>query len=256
MTIRLAFLSLLTAVLIFAADSRPAFDAASIKPDQSGTGVDRFRNSGGTFLAVNYSLRRYIAMAYGLPDSRQYLLSGPDWLDSEHFDISAKYPPETSAAHSLLMLQRLLEERFGLRVHHETRDFTAYALVVGKNGVKLKAPVPPTGTPDAPAFPCGGPPGGFTVRNGHAFGCSVTLAALADRLSRQAFGLDRPVIDQTGISGEFDVTLDFADPAKPESDAPSITTAVQDQLGLKLELRKIPVDVLVVDHAEKVPSAN
>jgi uncharacterized protein (TIGR03435 family) len=82
------------------------------------------------------------------------------------------------------------------------------------------------------------------------------MTGLADRLSRQSFGLDRPVIDQTGLSGEFDITLDFADPSRPGSDAPSITTAVQDQLGLKLELRKVPISVLVVDHADKVPSAN
>ena len=249
-------MSCLAVVFALAADSRPAFDVASIKADLSETGVDHFRNSGGTFLAVNYSLRRYIAMAYGLPDSRQYLLSGPEWLDSERFDISAKYPAEASNADSMLMLQRLLEERFGLKVHHATQDFTAYALVVGKNGPKLKAPAPPVGSGAAVTFPCGGPPGGFTVRNGHALGCSVSLSALADRLSRQSFGLDRPVIDQTGLAGEFDVTLDFADPSRPESDAPSAVTAVQDQLGLKLELRKIPIDVLVVDHAEKVPASN
>jgi uncharacterized protein (TIGR03435 family) len=184
-------------------------------------------------------------MAYGIPESREYLLSGPEWLESEHFDISAKYAAGTSNADSLPMLQRLLEDRFGLKVHHETRDFTAYALVAGKNGPKLKAPVP---SPDGHTFPCGSPPGGFRVRDGHAPGCSITMPALTDRLSRQPFGLDRPVIDRTGLSGEFDVTLDFSDE--------SIVTAVQDQLGLKLELRKIPIDLLVVDGAEKVPSAN
>jgi uncharacterized protein (TIGR03435 family) len=245
MRIRIGLLLCLAAGVTFAADSRPSFDAASVKADQSDTGVDHVRNAGGTFLTENVSLRRYIAMAYGLPESREYLLSGPEWLDSERFDISARYPAQTSNADSLLMLQRLLEERFGLKVHHETRDFAAYALVAGKNGPKLKAAVPPT---DAQTFPCGNPPGGFRVRDGHALGCSIPMSALADRLSRQPFGLDRPVIDLTGLSGEFDVTLNFSDE--------SIITAVQDQLGLKLELRKIPVDVLVVDHADKVPAAN
>jgi hypothetical protein len=123
MRIRITLLSCLAVAFTFGADTRPSFDVASIKADQSDTGVDHFRNSGGTFLAINFSLRRYITMAYGLPDSREYLLSGPEWLDSEHFDITAKYPAGASNEDSLLMLQRLLEDRFGLKVHHETPRF-------------------------------------------------------------------------------------------------------------------------------------
>src|SRR5256885_1456979 len=110
------------------ADSRPAFDVASVKPNKSGTGVDRLRFSNGSLIVVNVSLKRCVGFAYGIEDGNDYLFSGPDWLDSLQFDISAKYPPETSQGDFLLMFQRLLDERFGLRVHHETREFNAYAL--------------------------------------------------------------------------------------------------------------------------------
>jgi uncharacterized protein (TIGR03435 family) len=231
-------------------DTRPAFEVASVKPDQSQTGIDRVQNSNGSLMIVNVSLKRIIGLAYGVDDGQDYLFSGPEWLDSERFDISAKYPLETPRADYLLMFQRLLDERFGLRLHHESRPFTAYALTVAKGGSKLRP------TPNAGAYR-------FSVQKGHASGFSITMPMLAGRLSRPGFELDRRVVDMTGLTGAFDFTLDWSpngaasdDPADAPA-GPSLFTALQEQLGLKLELRKnMPLEVLVVDHAEKVPAAN
>ena len=236
--------------LLFAADSRPAFDVASVKIDKSTTGIDRVENSHGNLIIVNVSLKRCIGLAYGIEDGKDYLFAGPEWLDSEHFDISAKYPAETSHADYLLMFQRLLDERFALRFHRETREFTAYALTVAKNGPKIH----PSPTPGAYRF---------SVQPGRATGYSLSMSMFADRLARPAFHLDRKVVDLTGLEGVFDVTLNWS-PEASLSDAstdapsgPSLFTALQEQLGLKLELRKnIPLSVLVVDHANRVPAEN
>jgi uncharacterized protein (TIGR03435 family) len=233
-----------------AADARPAFEVASVKADESETGVDRVQISKGSLIIVNVSLKRCIGMAYGVPEGRDYLFSGPDWLDSERFDISGKFPPETPEPQVMLMMQRLLDERFKLGLHHESREFSVYALVVGKKVVKLHPAAAPEGSYR------------FSAQSGHVSGFSISMAMFADRLSRPAFQLGRQVVDYTGLKGTFDLALDW----KPEgiqgenqpentSDA-SIFTALQEQLGLHLEPRKVALDVLVVDHANKAPTEN
>lgn len=227
-------------------DARPAFEVASVKPDTSRTGVDRIVRNDGSWIIDNVSLKRLIGMAYGVAEGRDYLFKGPDWLDSEDFDISARFPLGTSDSQVLLMLQRLLDERFKLKLHRESREFSAYALVVDKRGSKLLATASPG-------------PYRFSVRAGHAVGASLSMAQFADRLSRQ---VDRQVIDFTGLTGQYDLTLDF----KPEtesaqspdtgSDRPSIFSALPEQLGLRLEPRRVALDVLVVDAAAKVPVDN
>lgn len=178
-------------------------------------------------------------MAYGVADGRDYLFSGPDWLDEERFDITARFATETSEHDVLLMLQSLLAERFNLVFHRETRQFSAYALVIGKGGPKL--------------HPAAAPQGSFKFRAlaGHAVGFSISMPALADRLSRPDFQIDRRVVDFTGLTGTFDLTLDWGG-----ENGPSIFTAIQEQLGLKLEARKIPLEVFVVDHVSRVPTPN
>jgi len=232
------------------ADTRPVFEVASVKPDKSETGVDRIRISNGSLIIVNVSLKRCIGMAYGVAEGRDYLFSGPAWLDTERFDISAKFPPETSNAQVLLMLQRLLDERFNLSLHHESKDFSVYALVVGKNGAKLHPAAAPGGSYK------------FRAQSGHAAGFSVSMPMFADRLSRPDFQLGRQVVDFTGLTGTFDLTLDWKpetgqaeNPSDNASEA-SIYTAIQEQLGLRLEPRKIALEVLVVEHANKVPTEN
>jgi uncharacterized protein (TIGR03435 family) len=130
------------------------------------------------------------------------------------------------------MLQRLLGERFDLTLHRETRPISGYAMVIGKNGSKLR----PAASPQ--------PFANFRTLSGHAEGTSVSMPDLADRLSRSPFQLDRPVVDLTGLTGRFDLTLDWV-PTE------LIFSALEEQLGLKLEARKTPLEVLIVDHAAK-----
>lgn len=215
-----------------------SFEVASIKSDKSETGVDRIKILKGSLIIENVSLKRCIGMAYGIAEGRNYLLSGPDWIESERFDISAKFPTETPEHDVLLMLQSLLAERFDLVLHRETRQFSAYALVIGKGGPKLHPAAAPEGSYR------------FRAQEGHAVGFSISMAMLADRLSRPDFQLDRQVIDLTGLKGTFDLTLDW------NETGPSIFTALQEELGLKLEPRKVPLEVFVIDHVNRVPTAN
>lgn len=164
------------------AQAGPRFDAASVKPDNSGTGVDHIRIGGGSVTIQNVSLKRLIGMAHGVQEGRSYLFSGPDWLDSENFDVLTKYPADTSNAQVLQMLQRELEERSSLRLHREKKEFSAYALVLTKDGPKFRTTTRPGG-----AYR-------FSFQNGHAVGSAITMGMLGDRLSRPDFGLDRPVV--------------------------------------------------------------
>jgi uncharacterized protein (TIGR03435 family) len=219
---------------------------ASLKPDKSQTGVDRIKRSDESWIIENVSLKRLIGMAYGVADGRDYLLKGPDWMATEDFDIFAKFPPGTSDSQVLLMLQRLLDERFQLKLHRESHEFPVYALVIDKRGSKLRLTARPG-------------PYRFSARGGHAIGQSVTLAQFADRLSKE---VGRQVVDFTGLTGQFDLTLDWrpetGQEEKPDTaaDRPSIFSALPEQLGLKLEPRKVSLDVLMVDAANKAPTEN
>ena len=229
-----------------AQDIRLAFEVATLKPNTSQTGVDRIKRNDGSWIIENVSLKRLIGIAYGVAEGRDYLLKGPDWMDSENFDVSARFPLGTPDSQALLMLQGLLEERLKLQLHREPRDFSVYALVVDKGGAKLH----PTARPG---------PYRFSARGGHAVGVSVTLAQFADRLAKE---VGRQVVDFTGLPGQFDVTLDWQPEAeraeKPDvvSERPSIFAALPEQLGLKLEPRKVSLEVLVVDAARKTPTEN
>lgn len=219
-------------------------------PNNSETGVDRIRASNGRLIIENVSLKRLIGMAYGVPDGRDYLFSGPEWLKSRNFDVNAIFPPDSTNTEMLLMLQKLLDERFHLKFHRETKEFTAYALVVAKGGSKLHASMMQGG-----AYR-------FRAQGGHATGSQVTMAQLADRLSRPDFQLDRPVVDFTGLQGTFDLTLDWRPVATQTeqmtdvSDNPSLFEALQEQLRLALERRRIPLEVFVVDQVNSVPEGN
>ncbi len=216
--------------------ARLSFEVASVKPDKSETGIDRIKISKGSLIIENLSLKRCIGMALGIAEGRNYLLSGPDWLDSERFDIAAKFPPETAESDVHVMLQNLLVDRLNLAFHRETRLFSAYALMTGKGGPKLH----PSAAPESSYK--------FRMQAGHAAGSSISMAMFADRLSRPDFQLGRQVVDFTGLKGTFDITLEWDDE--------SIFTALEEQLGLRLEPRKVPLNVLVVDHLNRVPTAN
>jgi uncharacterized protein (TIGR03435 family) len=228
------------------AQSTKAFDVASVKrlPPPPGGVLSSMKLEPGRLTCSNVNLRKLIVQAYGVKD---FQLSGPDWLNSEIYDIAATMPPATSTDQVLPMLQSLLAERFQLKLHRETKEVPMYALVVGKTGLKIKEGE--FGHSSTSASP------------GHLTAQKIPLSKLADFLSNQ---LGSPVTDLTGMKGFFDFTLEWAPDARPgeaggasdSTPGASIFTAVQEQLGLKLEARKGPVEILVIDHVEKIPTGN
>jgi uncharacterized protein (TIGR03435 family) len=232
---------------------QPSFEAASIKPSVPGEKGASMHNDPGRIAFSNVSLRNCIVNAYKV---RDYQVVGPDWLNSARFDIVATLPSGAPQDQMPLMLQSLLAERFKLSLHRETKELPVYALVVGKNGPKLHE----TESGDSSMRSSGG----------HIEAQKSRMPGLAASLSIWA---GRPVLDMTGLTGYYDYKLDFSvDPGLMQgvfaekaaaiaaragaTDGPSIFTAVQEQLGLKLEPRKAPVEILVIDHAEKVPTEN
>jgi bla regulator protein blaR1 len=246
-----------------AAKGRPEFEVASIRPSRPGT-PSSFGLTGG----ANVTLKTLIAFAYRL---QQYqILNGPGWIGSDRFDIQAKAAdPKTPPDQMRLMLQSLLADRLKLAVHHEIKLSNIYALVVAKGGPKIKLSADQTSPDvDGPAPEGAGPNhGAIRIGAGSMIGNAVPLSRFATLLSQR---LDRTVIDKTNLTGRFDIRLqwtpdvgenplspsgDFLPPVPADASAPSVFTAIQEQLGLKLEAAKGPVDFLVIDHAEK-PSEN
>jgi uncharacterized protein (TIGR03435 family) len=221
----------------------PAFDEVSIKrspPYVPGmtTGV---RLDGQIFRASSIPLRNLIYSAFGVPSWA--LSGGPSWLDTDVFDIIATIPANTPVSSINAMLQALLSERFQLKVHKETRDFPVYALVVLKDGSRLKASVD----------------GKFTVSStrGHLELHHASMPVFIQYLGG-AHAADRPVIDRTGISGYFDFVLNWSPEgaqANPTDIGASVFTAIQEQLGLKLDPQRAPAEFIVIDHVER-PSDN
>jgi uncharacterized protein (TIGR03435 family) len=220
---------------------RPQFEAASIKPHLASDGPVRVSMAGehGSIRYVNVTVRACVRKAYGL---RVFPPPQPgDPLSTERFDIIAKASGDASEEHTRLMLQTLLEERFKLVVHRETKELPVFALVVGKKGPKFRQ-VKDDGSG---AEIAGGD--GHQIKAHH-----ISMKLLAGAL--QGYVGD-PVLDETGLTGIYDLNLDFTVDENISAEGPRIFEAVQDQLGLKLEARKGPVEVIVIDHIEK-PSAN
>ena len=262
-------------VAMRAAAQKPSFEVASVKPNRSANergGEGWFPNR---YSATNVRLRTLIHAAYGIPNpygQRHYLVGGPDWLDSEHFDVEGKaeedaLPPNLSDKDRIdqlrLMLQTLLEDRFQLRVHREIREVFVYEMVAARNGPKLKASTGerecvgiPVGSTACPRRFLGGMGRGITAK-------AVELPELAQFLSGFA---DRPILDKTGIAGLFDIKTtpwrpdrpgpNFAAEAHADPETlPTIFTMLQEQLGLRLVSSKGPVEVLVIDSVHR-PSEN
>jgi uncharacterized protein (TIGR03435 family) len=213
-----------------------------------------------------------IVMAYQV---QVYQIVNPAWLDSEPYDIEATLPPGATRDQFREMLINLLAERFHLVLHRESKDVDGFQLVVGKGGPKLKES-PPTepGTPfdsnaapktDDRGFPVVGK-SGVAVAMKMAPGASVPTvfltarAVAASEVARLAGDqLRRPVVDKTGLTGKYDYALEFpaAESLDVQGDSgPGIATAVQEQLGLKLEPKKVPLEMLIVDHCDKTPVEN
>ena len=236
--------------------ARPlTFEVASVKRSQPGSSRTGVGTDPGRLTIRNATLKFCIGWAYRVKD---YQISGPGWLDSEHFDIVAKAERGALEDRLRLMLQALLTDRFKLALHRETTELPVYALTVAKEGAKIhevKA--------DGKSRTGGG--------RGHLIGQKISMPELADLLT--LFGqreLGRPVIDKTGLTGVFDIALSWT-PENPrpaggndpdarttteKAPSPDIFSALQQQLGLRLELQKGPVEILVIDHAERVPTEN
>ena len=265
------------------------FEVASIKPNTNPgpgviTGIIR-PLPGGRFSANAVLLRFVIQYAYAI---RPYQISGgPDWINSAHYDIEAKAEGKATPQQIRLMTQSLLEDRFKLKAHRETRELPVYDLTVSRNGLKLLPPkegscvtpdpngqpVPPSpqGPGQSPSPVCGAAVVTITPSGARILGGKVSMASLTPTLSNL---LGRTVIDKTGFTQTFDVDLQFAPdqvlavlpPPGPPGAAgatapaadpagPSIFTAIQEQLGLKLDSGRGPVEVLVIDSVEK-PTEN
>jgi len=206
-----------------------------------------------------------IALAYRIPSFQ--IAGGASWVSSDRFDVECKAEdPKTDNGQLRLMLQSMLEDRFRLQLHRETKESAVYALVVAKGGPKIKSSSDQTSPDDVgPAQTGDGPNhGGVLLGNGLLIGNAVALSRFATVLSPQ---LERMIVDRTNLAGRFDIRLHWTPdarelpqdvtgrPSQNDSDAPSIFTAIQEQLGLKLEPAKGPVEVIVIDHAER-PTVN
>lgn len=304
---RITSLFLLLCFLSAAAftEQKPSFEVASIKPaapSEPGRIRIGMQADGGMLRYTNVTLMDVIRNAYRV---KEFQIEGPDWLSSERFDITAKLPDGAEKDKVPEMLQSLLEERFKIAIHTDTKEHAIYALVAGKNGPKLtasqSAPSDERASAGAPGPNAPPPPAaGVMAKNGgpgapgpnrqgtmmmmmgpngmHWKTVGVTLAALADGLSRFC---DRPIVDNTGIEGRFDFEMDFmpeaggmrrmggmgapppahaAGDGAPAADssgepAQTIYEAVQ-KYGLKLEPRKAPMPVIIIDHIERMPTEN
>jgi uncharacterized protein (TIGR03435 family) len=242
------------------------FDAASIKPNTSpseGSGYGRTPGS-GRFTATNNALQSLITTAYKLKDFQ--ISGGPPWIKSDRYDVTAvSAQTNVTPEQFRTMLQALLAERFKLAVHTETKEVAVYALTPAKTGLKITAIT----DVDCPKYekdnvPCGA----FYLGPTELSGRNVSMSFFTEALSAL---LSRPVIDKTGFTGKFDVNLEFSPDgttsygpagftqqgvsATAADNKPSVFTALQDKLGLKLESQKALGEILVIDHAEK-PSEN
>lgn len=258
-------------------DSQVVFEVATVKHGAPGDYGVKVTGGPGTgdptrWTIENYPTSSLLEMAYGI---NSYQLSGPKWLDDERFTVNAKLPEGTTKEQAHLMLRNLLMERFKLAVHFEKKDVAGYQLIVAKGGPKLadssgdpakdpdaaKAAEFKWGKVDAEGYP-ELPPGrtyAMSVNRGRArwrFG-DESMEHFAGILGGQ---IRQPIINATGLTGKYDFTFFWSyeamQPNAPADAGPTIYAAIQEQLGLKLESRKVPVDLLMVDHIEKSPTEN
>jgi uncharacterized protein (TIGR03435 family) len=257
-------------------DPSRSFEAASVRENKGGSLGSGFKSDAGHFAGTNMTLRSLLVSAFAVRDAQ--IVGGPGWLTTDRFDIVAKAGTSTSDADLKIMLQNLLIERFAIKTHVDTRNLPIYALTRaradGQLGPSLQKAECATyssgqgcGSSAGPGmeFSGGGGAqigpargGGIEVRAGVAAGGpnmmskGTTMDNFAKSLSRSA--VDRIVVDRTGLEGRFDLALRYSRPSMngggSGSDAPDIFTALKEQLGLKLEAMRGPVDVLVIDSAE------
>jgi uncharacterized protein (TIGR03435 family) len=235
----------LTAAAGMAQTAAPVFEVASIKASSSVGSQDK--TTPGTLLESGETLRQLVTVAFDVKDFQ--VTGGPAWIDADRYDVVAKASGPANDQQLFRMLQSLLEERFHLRMHRESKPFPGHALVVGRSGIKAQ----PAADPHRPSR---------SSQNGTLTAKAVSMAQLAQWLARRT---GAPVVDNTGLSKVYDFSLtwdpasDRFDPlasgaAEPVAADPKnlpLALALQEQLGLRLEARKVPVEMIVIDGAEK-----
>ena len=255
------------------ADPHPAFEVASVKlspprtPMMVGATGGPGSNDPERYRAQNFDLGGLVQVAYGI---NRYQLSAPEWLSDLRFDVEAKVPRGTTTEQFRLMMQDLLRERFKMAAHHETREMQGYELAIYKNGPKIRestepfpkdpgidgASKPPLDGDGFPILPPGRFPWWTSLTDGHERRrvANMSMAEFAQDLSMQLQG---PVNDSTELQGKYDFTLSWVfGTSRAEEGGPDLFGALQQQLGLKLDRKKEPVDVIVVDHIERSPTEN
>jgi uncharacterized protein (TIGR03435 family) len=227
-------------LFVLTAAAQPSFEVASIKPHISGDRTSVSRASEGSLVLQNWSLRRIVLKAYDLKD---YALTAPDWLASADFDISANAGGKATEAELRQMLQSLLAVRFQLKIHPSLKELHAYVLLPAKAGFKLK-----------PAHD--GVPGADVSRGSRKTTIACRVCSMDDLVSVLSGHVDRAVIDQSGIPDTYSFTIEWSPDQNADDAGPSIFTALNEQLGLRLDLRKVPVSIVVVDSIRRTPTEN
>lgn len=258
--IRLGLLLVLIAAAAVALDaqrSTPAFEVASIKPSDGGLSSALLDPLPSGYSASNVPLSSLIRLAYGL--NPYQVVGGPDWVTRDRFTVTAKYPTGWSIdrpggkAEALQMLQTLLAERFNLRVHKDTREGTVYLMRMAREDRRLGPRLLPV--PACVRSPSEAKEKGTTV-------CGVTLGRRAVEITGQSVSyfasslpliIGAPVIDRTALSGSYDIKVEWTPAETPDAgtDYVPLFIAIEEQLGLKLERSKGPIEVLVIDSAER-----
>lgn len=221
------------------------FEVATVKPNVSGCCTSS-RGTIDQMMLTNQRLRNLVVLAYGVQPNQ---VSGPDWMDKVRFDITAKYPPGTKQEDRWLMLRTLLEDRFKLTTHSVTKEMLGYSLQVAKTGFKLKPSDP------GEASTSGGSQGSVWTFNARKIPLSVLMYELSDSLGEV-------VVNQTGLNGVYDFQLRWSTneatgPGVGESEAaPSVFTALEETLGLRLQHERVPAQMIVVDQVERMPTEN
>jgi uncharacterized protein (TIGR03435 family) len=228
-------------------DVRPAFEAVTVKPNTTGSGGSSSNGNRSQILMVNQTLKRLVERAYNV---KPFQVTGPEWMENVHFDIAAKYPENTRNEDRPAMLRTLLEDRFKLATHSEARQMPGYTLVVGKGGLKIK----PVETDKDGGTDSNSSNNSVTLKV-----TAISMGELADYLARR---VGSAVIDSTGVEGaytfELHWALDASNTGAVDRGADEFA-AIQDAigtLGLHLQAQKVPVQMVVVDHVERVPTEN
>jgi uncharacterized protein (TIGR03435 family) len=281
-------------IVFFCGFFAQTFEVASVKPSAppEGGGRRMIRIGGGPGTSdpgrITYTGVPLMFILSGAYDVKNFQINGPSWLDSERFDITATVAPGTTKEQAGVMMQNLLAERFHLTVHREKKEMQGYELTVAKGGAKLKESAPDADEPPAPAS---GPPkrdaNGRPILAGPGLliniemtpkGPMALMASKAQPLSQlvQMLGnqLKMPVVDKTGLTGKYDFHVEFspdlagmgvpppsgggsvAGPLTGDESGPDMMTAIRQQLGLRLDAKKMPVEMIVIEHVDKVPTEN